>query len=71
LEQVAAKDPALKPFTDTIRSGTRFVPLNPGWGKIDAQGVLPTMIQKVVTGKATVEVATDDAAKQIEAALQQ
>jgi N,N'-diacetylchitobiose transport system substrate-binding protein len=69
LEQVAAKDPALKPFTDTIKAGTRFVPLNPGWGKIDAQAVLPTMIQQVVTGKAGVDQATDEAAKQIEAAL--
>ncbi|GLY95691.1 extracellular solute-binding protein [Actinoplanes sp. NBRC 103695] len=71
LEQAAAKDPFLKPFTDTIKSGTRFVPLNPGWGKIDAQGVLPTMIQKVVTGKSTVDQATDEAAKQIDAALKQ
>jgi N,N'-diacetylchitobiose transport system substrate-binding protein len=69
LSDVAAKDPFLKPFLDTIKAGTKFVPLNPGWGKIDAQAVLPTMIQKVVTGKATVDQATDEAAKQISAAL--
>jgi len=45
------------------------VPLDPGWGKIDAQAVLPTMIEKVATGKATVEAATDEAAKAISAAL--
>jgi len=66
---VATKDPFLKPFLDTIKAGTKFVPLNPGWGKIDAQAVLPTMIQKVATGKATVDQATDEAAKQISAAL--
>jgi N,N'-diacetylchitobiose transport system substrate-binding protein len=31
--------------------------------------VLPTMIQKAATGKATVDQATDEAAKQISAAL--
>jgi N,N'-diacetylchitobiose transport system substrate-binding protein len=69
LAEAAAKDQFLKPFLDTIKAGTRFVPLNPGWGKIDAQAVLPNMIQKVATGKATVDQATDEAAKQISAAL--
>jgi N,N'-diacetylchitobiose transport system substrate-binding protein len=69
LTDVAAKDPFLKPFLDTIKAGTKFVPLNPGWGQIDAQAVLPNMIQKVATGKATVDQATDEAAKQIDAAL--
>jgi N,N'-diacetylchitobiose transport system substrate-binding protein len=71
LTDVAAKDPFLKPFLDTIKAGTRFVPLNPGWGRIDAQAVLPNMIQKVATGKATVNQATDEAAKQIDAALKE
>ena len=67
--EVAAKDPFLKPFVDTIAAGTKFVPLDPGWGKVDASAVLPTMIEKVATGRATVEQATDEAAKQIDAAL--
>jgi N,N'-diacetylchitobiose transport system substrate-binding protein len=69
--EVTAKDPFLKPFQATLANGTKFVPLNPGWGKIDAQAVLPTMIQKVVTGKATVDQATDEAATAITAALKQ
>ena len=66
---VAAKDPFLKPFLSTIDAGTKFVPLHPGWGKIDAQAVLPTMIEKVATGKATIEAATDEAATTISGAL--
>jgi N,N'-diacetylchitobiose transport system substrate-binding protein len=66
---VAAKDPFLKPFLETIDAGTKFVPLHPGWGKIDAQAVLPTMIEKIATGQASVDQATDDAAKAINAAL--
>ncbi len=67
--EVAAKDPFVKPFVETIAAGTRFVPLDPGWGKIDASAVLPNMIQKVATGKASVEQATGEAAKEIDAAL--
>lgn len=67
--EVAAKDPFLKPFVATIAAGTRFVPLDPGWGKIDASAVLPTMIEKVATGKASVDQATAEAAEQIDAAL--
>jgi len=68
-DAVAAKDPFLKPFLATIASGTKFVPLNPGWGKVDSGAVLPTMIEKVATGQATVDQATSDAAKQIKADL--
>ncbi|WP_305786712.1 extracellular solute-binding protein [Symbioplanes lichenis] len=68
-DEVAGQDPFVKPFLDTIAAGTKFVPLDPGWGKIDAGAVLPTMIEKVATGKATVEQATADAAQQIDAAL--
>ncbi|MEU8660132.1 extracellular solute-binding protein [Actinoplanes philippinensis] len=67
--EVVAKDPFVKPFIDTIGAGTRFVPLDPGWGKIDASAVLPTMIEKVATGKATVDEATTEAARLIDEAL--
>ena len=67
--EIAGRDPFLKPFLDTIAAGTRFVPLHQGWGKIDAQAVLPTMLEKIVTGRAGVDQATDEAARQIDAAL--
>ncbi|GAB7187470.1 extracellular solute-binding protein [Kitasatospora sp. Ki12] len=67
--KVAAKDPFLKPFTDTIAAGTRFVPLHQAWAQIDAQAVIPTMLQQVVTGKADVAKASGDAAAQIDAAF--
>lgn len=68
-DAVAAKDPSLKPFLDTIAAGTKFVPLHPGWGKIDSSAVLPTMIQKIASGKSTVDQATAEAATAIDAAL--
>jgi N,N'-diacetylchitobiose transport system substrate-binding protein len=68
-DEVVAKDAFVKPFIDTISAGTKFVPLDPGWGKVDASAVLPTMIEKVATGKATVDEATAEAAKLIDEAL--
>ncbi len=67
--QVSAKNPFLKPFTDTIAAGTRFVPMDQGWAQIDAQAVIPTMLQQVVTGKADVAKASGDAATQINTAF--
>lgn len=67
--KVAAKDAFLKPFTDTIAAGTKFVPLDQAWAQIDAQSVIPTMLQQVVTGKADVAKASADAATQINSAF--
>lgn len=67
--KVAAKDAFLKPFTDTIAAGTRFVPLDQAWAQIDAQAVIPTMLQQVVTGKADVAKASADAAAQVSSAF--
>lgn len=67
--KVAAKDGFLKPFTDTIAAGTRFVPLHQAWAQIDAQSVIPTMLQQVVTGKADVAKASGDAATQVTSAF--
>ncbi|MEV8632022.1 extracellular solute-binding protein [Streptosporangium sp. NPDC051023] len=68
-DELAAKDSFLKPFLDTVAAGTRFVPIDPAWGKIDNQKVIPTMLQKVATGQATVEQATDEAAAAVKAAF--
>ncbi|MBG0832600.1 extracellular solute-binding protein [Planomonospora sp. ID67723] len=67
--ELAARDPFLKPFLDTVAAGTRFVPVDPAWVKIDNQKVIPTMLQKVATGQATVEQATDEAAAAVDAAF--
>ncbi|QUH04372.1 extracellular solute-binding protein [Saccharopolyspora erythraea] len=48
--ELAAGDPVVKPFVDTLQAGTRFVPDSPAWAEIDAQGLLPTMVQQIVTG---------------------
>ncbi|MFI9560013.1 extracellular solute-binding protein [Nonomuraea endophytica] len=68
-EELAAKDPFLKPFLDTVAKGTKFVPIDPAWVKIDNGKVIPTMLQKVATKQATVEEATTEAAAAVKAAF--
>ncbi|MYR46689.1 extracellular solute-binding protein [Streptomyces sp. SID5910] len=59
---VAAKEPFVKPFVDTLASGTRFVPASAAWATIDSSLVLPTMFQEVVSGKKSVGAAAEGAA---------
>ncbi|GAA3159830.1 extracellular solute-binding protein [Planomonospora alba] len=68
-DELAARDPFLEPFLDTVAAGTRFVPIHPAWGKIDNQKVIPTMLQKIATGQAGVEEATTEAAAAVKAAF--
>jgi len=68
-KQVSDSDKFLEPFTRTLQAGTRFVPVTPAWAKIDAQAVLPTMIQEVVTGAKNVDAATAGAAQAMNAAF--
>ncbi|MFE6616286.1 extracellular solute-binding protein [Amycolatopsis sp. NPDC057786] len=49
-QKLAASDPSVKPFVDTLTAGTKFVPATAAWSKIDAQNVLPTAIQQIATG---------------------
>lgn len=63
--QVAAKEPFVKPFVDTLAAGTEFVPATPAWAQIDSAQVLPTMLQEIVSGKKDVEAAAGDAAKKM------
>ncbi|GLZ42755.1 extracellular solute-binding protein [Actinokineospora sp. NBRC 105648] len=67
--QVADADPFLKPFTATLANGTRFVPVTPAWAKIDAQAVLPTMLQEIASGAKDVDTATRTAAEAMDAAF--
>ncbi|QDY76971.1 extracellular solute-binding protein [Streptomyces qinzhouensis] len=67
--EVAAKQPFVKPFVDTLASGAKFVPASSAWGQIDASTVLPTMFQEIVSGKKNVGTAADDAAKKMDAAF--
>ncbi|OUC99226.1 extracellular solute-binding protein [Streptosporangium minutum] len=68
-DELAAKDSFLKPFLDTVAAGTRFVPIDPAWVKIDNQKVIPTMLQKIATKQATLDQATDEAAAAVKAAF--
>lgn len=61
-QQVATKEPFVKPFVQTLASGTKFVPASPAWSQIDSSLVLPTMFQEVISGKKDVAAASKDAA---------
>ncbi|GAB3445160.1 extracellular solute-binding protein [Actinophytocola sediminis] len=68
-DRIAAEDEFLVPFIETVQSGTRFVPATPAWTQIDAQTVLPTAVQQVVTGELDVTAATSAAAAEMDAAF--
>ncbi|WP_435798928.1 extracellular solute-binding protein [Streptomyces avermitilis] len=64
-EQVAAKEPFVKPFVRTLAAGAKFVPASPAWAGIDSSLVLPTMFQQVISGKKDVAAASEEAAKKM------
>ncbi len=68
-QDVAEKEPFVKPFVDTLSAGTRFVPASPAWARIDSSLVLPTMFQEVVSGKKDVAGASRDAARKMDDAF--
>ncbi|WP_328452262.1 MULTISPECIES: extracellular solute-binding protein [unclassified Amycolatopsis] len=68
-QKIAANDPFLKPFVDTLKAGTKFVPATPAWSKIDSQNVLPTAVQQVATGGKDPAAALSDAAAAMDKAF--
>ncbi|MFG3259174.1 extracellular solute-binding protein [Streptomyces sp. NPDC048172] len=64
--KVAKKEPFVKPFVETLDAGTKFVPVSPAWGEIDASLILPGMFQEIVSGKKDVKGASGDAAKKMD-----
>ncbi|MEU4653888.1 extracellular solute-binding protein [Streptomyces sp. NPDC023723] len=67
--EVAAAEPFVRPFVETLNAGTEFVPVAPGWAEVDSSLVLPTMYQEVVSGRKGVAAAAEDAAAKIGSAL--
>ncbi|MDT7799779.1 MAG: N,N-diacetylchitobiose transport system substrate-binding protein [Actinomycetota bacterium] len=68
-QKLAANDPFLKPFVDTLKAGTKFVPATPAWSKIDSQNVLPTAVQQIATGGKDPATALTDAAAAMDKAF--
>ncbi|MFE5895129.1 extracellular solute-binding protein [Streptomyces sp. NPDC056462] len=68
-QQVAAEEPYVKPFAQTLSAGTKFVPASPAWAQIDSSLVLPTMLQEVISGKKDVAAAAEEAATKMDAAF--
>ncbi|GAB3715551.1 extracellular solute-binding protein [Nocardiopsis nanhaiensis] len=67
--ELAASDDEAAPFVETIDAGTRFVPVTGAWATVDAEGVLPTMAQRVAAGDASVDQAADEAARALDDAF--
>ncbi|WP_116049392.1 extracellular solute-binding protein [Amycolatopsis palatopharyngis] len=67
--ELAGSDEFLTPFIDTLQAGTKFVPATPAWSQIDAQQILPTAVQQVVTGEQDVRMALSGAAEQMNSAF--
>ncbi|WNV81986.1 extracellular solute-binding protein [Umezawaea sp. Da 62-37] len=67
--EVAANDAFEQPFIKTLEAGTKFVPVTPTWAKIDAQAVIPTMLQQIAAEGKDVEAATGAAAESMNAAF--
>jgi N,N'-diacetylchitobiose transport system substrate-binding protein len=68
-QRVAAEEPYVKPFAETLAAGTKFVPASPAWAQIDSSLVLPTMFQEVISGKKDVAGAAGEAAKKMDEAF--
>jgi N,N'-diacetylchitobiose transport system substrate-binding protein len=68
-QRVAAEEPFVKPFVQTLSAGTKFVPASPAWAQIDSSLVLPTMFQEIITGKKDVTAASEDAAQKMNTAF--
>jgi N,N'-diacetylchitobiose transport system substrate-binding protein len=66
---VAKNDAFEQPFIKTLEAGTKFVPVTPTWAKIDAQAVLPTMLQQIAAQGTDVDTAAKTAADSMNAAF--
>ncbi|AHH93905.1 extracellular solute-binding protein [Kutzneria albida] len=66
---VAEGDEFERPFVRTLDAGPRFVPATPAWAKIDAQAVLPTMLQQIATKAQDLTAATATAAQHMNEAF--
>ncbi|MFE1166720.1 extracellular solute-binding protein [Nocardiopsis sp. NPDC058789] len=68
-EELASSDEEIGPFVETIDAGTRFVPVTGAWATVDAEGILPGMVQRVAAGNTDVDQATDEAARALDTAF--
>ena len=67
--EVAEANPVLEPFIRTLEAGTRFVPVTPDWAKVDAQAILPNLLQKVAAAGEDLDTAAESAADEMNAAF--
>lgn len=58
---LSSSDPLLAPFAEQFVNGGRALPSTPAFGAVQAEKTIPTMIQAILSGKKTVDAATDEA----------
>lgn len=54
---------------DEAARNSRFTPVSPFWGDVERAGILPDMLEDIVTGSATLEAATEEASQALTATL--
>lgn len=64
-EVIAQDDPLVSPFAKQMVDGGASVPVTPLYEKVQGKSTIPSMVQKILTDKATVEEATSSAAKEM------
>ena len=64
-EVIAQDDPLVSPFAEQMVDGGASVPVTPMYEKVQGKSTIPAMVQKILTGKATVEEATTSAAEEM------
>ncbi|WP_116115863.1 sugar ABC transporter substrate-binding protein [Austwickia chelonae] len=64
--QLSGEGKLTEVFVEQFTQGGKSVPVTPAWGKVQGKKVVPTMMQSVLSGKATVQQAADQAAKDMD-----
>lgn len=68
-KQLASADATSKVFVQQMVDGGKSVPVTPAWGDIEAKKTITTMVQSVLTGKASAQQAAEAAAKDMDASF--
>ncbi|TQN31865.1 carbohydrate ABC transporter substrate-binding protein (CUT1 family) [Haloactinospora alba] len=68
-EEIAESDGRMEPFIASLDSGSRFVPATSAWATIDSGAVLPSMMQRIASGDASVDESASEAANELDDAF--
>lgn len=69
-EYLGSDDELVKVFATQMKDGGGSVPVTPHWGAVEGEQIIPTLLQSVLTGKASAEDAAKTAAEAMNSTLQ-